>query len=81
MADDLFSLGEAYHKLGQGEDAVEVWKRSAKIYALIDRAAELQRTMKCLRETAQRVNADISVTESFVERWREGRLYESPCEK
>ena len=80
MADDLFSMGEAYLKLGQAERAVAVWKRSAKIYALIDQATELQRTMKHLRETAQRAGVDISVTESFVERWREGGLYESPCE-
>ena len=81
IADDLFSMGEGYLKLGQEEDAVAVWKRSAKIYALIDRAAELEKTMKYLRETAQGAGADISVTESFVQRWREGRLYESPCEE
>jgi tetratricopeptide (TPR) repeat protein len=81
MADDLFSMGEAYLKLGQEEKAVAAWKRSAKIYALIDHATELQKTMEHLRETAQRAGADISVTESFVDRWREGRLYESPCEK
>jgi tetratricopeptide (TPR) repeat protein len=80
MADDLFSMGQAYLKLGQEETAVAVWKRSAKIYALIDQAAELQKTMEHLRDTAQRVGVDVSVTESFVERWREGRLYESPCE-
>lgn len=80
MADDLFSMGEAYLKLGQEEKAVAAWKRSAKIYALIDRATELQKTMQQLRDTAQRSGVDISVTESFVERWREGRLHESPCE-
>ena len=80
IADDLFSMGEAYLKLGEEENAVGVWKRSAKIYALIDQAADLQRTMEYLRETAQRTGADISVTEAFVERWREGGLYESPCE-
>jgi tetratricopeptide (TPR) repeat protein len=80
MADDLFSMGEAYLNLGEEEKAVAVWKRSAKIYALIDHASELEKTMKHLRETAQRAGADISVTESFVERWREGRLHESPCD-
>lgn len=80
MADDLFSMGEAHLKLGQEHEAVAAWKRSAKIYALIDQATELQKTMKHLRETAQKAGVDISVTESFVERWREGRLYESPCE-
>ena len=79
MADDLFSMGQAYVRLGQDEKAVRSWKRSAKIFALIDQAPELHETMKLLREAAQKAGVDISVTEAFVERWRQGRLYESPC--
>jgi tetratricopeptide (TPR) repeat protein len=79
MGDDLFSMGQAYLKLGEEEKAVASWKRSVKIFALIDLASQVQETMKLLTETAQRRGMDISVTEAFVERWREGRLYESPC--
>ena len=79
MGDDLFSMGLAYIRLGQDKKAVEIWKRGAKIFALIDQAKELHETMKHLRETAQKAGVDISVTEAFVERWRQGRLYESPC--
>jgi len=32
MADDLFSMGQAYLKLGKEQKAVATWKRSAKIY-------------------------------------------------
>lgn len=79
MGDDLFSMGMAYTRLGQDEKAVESWKRGVKIFALIDQAKELLETMKHIRETAQKTGVDISVTEAFVERWRQGRLYESPC--
>jgi tetratricopeptide (TPR) repeat protein len=79
MGDDLFSIGQAYLKLGEEEKAVASWKRSVKIFALIDQASQVQDIMELLRETAQRTGMDIAVTEAFVERWRKGRLYESPC--
>jgi tetratricopeptide (TPR) repeat protein len=81
IADDLFSIGQAYVKLGQNENAVRSWKRSAKVFALIDQAHELHETMNHLREAAQKAGADISVTEAFVQRWHDGKLYESPCKE
>ena len=79
MADDLFSLGLAYTRLGQDKEAVRSWKRSVKIFAMIDQPRQIHETMEYLREAARREGVDISVTEAFVERWRQGRLYESPC--
>jgi len=79
MADDLFSMGLAYTRLGQNEKAAKSLKRSVKIFALIDQAGQIDETMKHLKEAAQKAGVDISVTEAFVERWRQGRLYESPC--
>ena len=79
MADDLFSMGLAYTRLGQDEKAAKSLKRSIKIFALIDQAGQIHETMKHLKEAAQKAGVDISVTEAFVERWRQGRLYESPC--
>jgi len=79
MADDLFSMGHAYLKLGQDERAVNSWKRSAKIFALIDQAPELHETLKQLRAAAQKSGIDISLTEAFIERWEHEGLYESPC--
>ncbi|UCG80608.1 MAG: tetratricopeptide repeat protein [Desulfobacterales bacterium] len=79
IADDLFSMGHAYAKLGQDEKAISSWKRSAKVFALIDQAPEAHTTMKILTETARRAGVDISVTKAFVERWQKHGLYESPC--
>ncbi len=79
MADDLFSMGQAYIRLGKDEEAAKSLKRSVKIFALIDQASEVRETMKHLKEAAQKAGIDISVTEAFIERWGQGRLYESPC--
>jgi tetratricopeptide (TPR) repeat protein len=79
MADDLFSMGQAYIKLGKDEKAAKSFKRSVKIFALIDQAGQVQETMKHLKQAAQKAGVDISVTEAFVERWRQGELFESPC--
>ncbi len=79
IADDLFSMGHAYARLGQDKKAISSWKRSAKVFALIDQAPEVHTTMKLLTETARRAGVDISVTEAFVERWQQDGLYESPC--
>ena len=79
MADDLLCMGQAYASLGQNEKAVKSLKRSIKIFALIDQAKEVHDTMKLLQETSQKAGIDISLTEAFIDRWRQGKLYESPC--
>ncbi len=79
MADDLLYMGLAYTRLGQDEKAVKCLKRSIKIFALIDQVKEVHDTMKHLKEAAQDAGMDISVTEAFIDRWRQGKLYESPC--
>jgi tetratricopeptide (TPR) repeat protein len=79
MADDLFFMGLAYTRLGQDEKAARCLMRSIKIFALINEAGQVYETMKYLKEAAQKAGVNISVTEAFVERWRQGRLYETPC--
>jgi tetratricopeptide (TPR) repeat protein len=81
IADDLFSIGQAYASLGQHEKAIRSWKRSVKVFALIDQAPEVHATMKLLRETVPMAGIDISVTEAFIERWHKEGLYESPCKE
>jgi tetratricopeptide (TPR) repeat protein len=81
IADDLSHLAQAYRQLGNKEQAVASWKRAVKILALLDRGDEVDNAMEHLRESAREAKIDISVTEGFVERWRQGRLYESPCEE
>jgi tetratricopeptide (TPR) repeat protein len=79
IADDLSFLAQAYLLLGQEEKAVRTLERSVKILALLDLPDEVNKTMEVLQKSAQETHLDISVTEGFVERWRQGRLYESPC--
>jgi hypothetical protein len=79
IADDLSYLAQAYLRLDQKEKAVRAWERCVKILALLDLTHEVNNTMENLQKTAQETRTDISVTEGFVERWRQGRLYESPC--
>jgi len=79
IADDLSYLAQAYVQLGQKEKAVRAWERSVKILALLDLPDDVNKTMEVLQKTAQETSMDISVTEGFVERWRQGKLYESPC--
>ncbi len=81
MADDLFLMGQAYIKLGHKQEAARSWKRSVKIFAIMDQAGKVRETMKHLKLVAQEAGMDIAVTEAFVESWRQGRLYESPCEQ
>ena len=79
IAEDLFWMGQAHLKLGEEEKAVRHWQRGVKIFALTNQAEQVHKTMELLREAAHKAGIDISVTEAFVERWRQGRLYESPC--
>ncbi|MBW2036163.1 MAG: tetratricopeptide repeat protein [Deltaproteobacteria bacterium] len=79
IADDLFYMGIAFLRLGQKEKAVNCWKRCVKVFALIDLPEKVQQTMKYLRETAGKAGIDIKATEAFLERWRQGMLYESLC--
>ena len=81
VAEDLSHLAEAYRQLGQTEKAVRAWQRAVKILALLDLGYEVDNTMEHLRKTASEAKINISITEGFVERWRQDRLYESPCEE
>lgn len=79
IAEDLFSMGQAYSEMGRQQEAVQSWKRSAKIFAMIDRSQQVQETMAYLRDAASKGGIDIALTEAFVEQWRKGMLREHPC--
>lgn len=79
MADDLFYMGLALSKTGKEAEAIERWKRSVKIYALIGCAGDAQNVLGYLTESSLRHHVDLSVTASFVKRWLLGESYESPC--
>lgn len=79
MADDLFYMGLAFSRAGKEKQAIESWKRSAKIYALIGCVNDVNKTMQYLQELSLKHGVDIGLTESFIERWLSGESYESPC--
>lgn len=80
MADDLSGMGRSYLESGNREAAVKSWERSVKIYALIKLPEEVRKTMAEIKTAAGGTGIDIRVTELFVNRWLEGKVYEKPCE-
>lgn len=80
MADDLRGMGRAYLESGNREAAVKSWERSVKIYALIKLPEEVKKTMADIKTAALDTGIDIRITELFVSRWLEGKVYEKPCE-
>lgn len=80
MADDLSGMGRAFLAAGDRAGAVKCWERSVKIYALIKLPEEVRKTMAHIRMAAPGTGVDIRVTELFVQRWLEGKVYEQPCE-
>jgi len=79
-ADDLNGIGRASLALGNRTAAVKHWEQSVKIYALIGSNADAKKVMGDLKTAAEGTGVDIRVTELFLNRWLEGKLYEKPCE-
>jgi len=80
MADDLSGMGRSYLASGDRGAAVKAWERSVKIYALIKLPEEVRKTLAEIRTAAAGTGIDIRITELFVSRWLEGKVYEKPCE-
>lgn len=80
MADDLYYMGLAFFKAEEGEDAIQRWKRSAKIYAMIRCVNDVKKVMKCLKESSRQYGADIGLTELFIKSWLRGESYERLCD-
>jgi tetratricopeptide (TPR) repeat protein len=79
MADDLQRLGDAHSRLGETDAALDYWKRSVRIYALIGQKQETAAVMKKLESAAAKTGADLSVIEAFVKSCLEGRQYDRLC--
>ncbi len=80
MADNLRGIGRAYLEIGERAKAVKYWEQSAKIYAVLGLGTEAGRTMADIKAAVPGTGIDIRITELFVKRWLEGKLYEKPCE-
>lgn len=79
MADDLQRLGDAHSRLGETDAALDYWKRSVRIYALIGQKQETAAVMKKLQAGAAKTGASLSVVEAFVKNCQEGRQYDRLC--
>ena len=79
IADDLAAIGSAW--LSQGEDglAVKYFKRSVKIYAIIEDKEKVDKIMNRLDKASKKTDSNISITKHFVKTWIEGKVFESPC--
>lgn len=80
IADDLAALGSTYLNLGKTEYAVNFFKRSIKIYALLGERKKVHKIMEQLEKESKKTGIDISVTTYFVKRWLEGKILEDPCQ-
>ncbi len=80
MANNLTYLGDAFQKQSAPEKALTVYKRAAKLYALIGDRANVERLMDRLEPVARSTGADIRLTVHFVKTWLEDRHFEGPCQ-
>lgn len=79
MADDLQRLGDAHSRLNEPDAALDYWKRSVRIYALIGNDQETGAVMNKLRTEAARTGASLEVVEAFVKNCREGKSRDRLC--
>lgn len=79
MADDLQRLGDAHSRLGEPDAAVDYWKRSVRIYALIGNNQETGVMMKKLHAEAARTGASLEIVEAFVKNCRDSRNRDRLC--
>ncbi len=80
IADDLRYIGEAFEKLREDRRAVESWRESIKIYALLGLEDAVDDLLDRLRAAAGRASVNIELTEFFVNHWLEGRMTEGLCD-
>ena len=79
MADDLYYMGLAFSRDEKVEEAIQRWKRSAKIYAILGYVNDVNNVMKYLKELSLKYNVDINLTELFIKQWLCGESYERLC--
>jgi tetratricopeptide (TPR) repeat protein len=79
VADDLAAIGSVYLLQKNDELALNFYKRSVKIYALIGDQKKVHSIMEKLEKISENTGLSIIVTKHFVIRWLEGEAFESPC--
>lgn len=80
LADDLQKLGDAYIGMGDGAAALNCWKRSVRIYALLGRKEDTEALMGKIRSEAAKAGASLDVIEAFVLRYQGDKNRDRLCE-
>ena len=73
-------MGAVYVLQEKNIQAVNVFKRSLKIYALLGDQKKVQYIMTQLETISAGTGIDLSVTKYFVNQWLQGKSVEKPCE-
>jgi len=79
MADDLQRLGDAFSSMGEPQAALDYWKRSIRIYALIGQNRETAAVMQKLRAEAVKTGASLDVVAAFVKNCQENKNRDRLC--
>lgn len=79
MGDDLAALGAVSLSMGKDELAVDFFKRSLKIYALIQSEKNIKDLLEQIENISKKTGTDFRVTALFVRRWLEGQRLETLC--
>ncbi|MBN1930381.1 MAG: tetratricopeptide repeat protein [Desulfobacterales bacterium] len=79
IADDLAVIGSVYLCQIKNKLAINFFKRSIKIYALIGAHEKVSIIMAKMQEASKQTDIDSGVTEHFINNWLDGNIFEEPC--
>jgi tetratricopeptide (TPR) repeat protein len=79
IAQDLETLGDCHVEMGQHDKAVNFYKRSIKIFALLDRPAKVAQILPHLQKSASIAAVGVDATLHWVKQWLEGQLEIGIC--
>jgi tetratricopeptide (TPR) repeat protein len=80
LADDLQKLGDVHLRLNDAAAALNYWKRSVRIYALLGLTRETDIVMEKLKTEAAKSGAKLDVVESFVQRYKGEKNPDTLCD-
>jgi tetratricopeptide (TPR) repeat protein len=79
IAEDLETLGDCHAEMGQHDRAVNLYKRSIKIFALLDRPERVAQILPHLQKSASIAGVGVDATLHWVKQWLEGQLEVGIC--
>lgn len=80
IAKDLSALGLCANQLGENERAVMLFKRSVRIFALLQNPSQVKKTMAYLQTSAVKAGIDTTATRYWVDRWLAGHAEANLCQ-